>query len=251
MKKKHWILAVTACVLCLGMGFGAGALLMPRLGLGQSPLPANPMATDAGDLPLLGAVAPADAQALGAGSPALGAKIGSSDALSQYIDTMGDNPSQDQQQFLYLALAGMENELRKYAERVQKPTSLEKELRVLITEMKELAPSGDEKAEFPQEMFDECTALQEAIISMFREEQHSEIAISISARAGDMLGSAEWQGVIGELESWKDSVHDYGELGKFDLQTVYQDYQQSVQSLASIQKQLYDDAMTILNNFKQ
>lgn len=251
MKKKHCILAITACVLCLGAGFAAGALLMPRASLGQSPLPNNPMATDAGDPLLLGAGAPADTQALGAGASALGMTSGSSDALAGFIDKMGDNPSQDQQQIFYLALGGMENELRQYAERAQNATNLEKKLRVLITELRELAPSGEQKAEFPQEMFDECTAVQEAIVSMIREEQRYEIALSISVKAGDMLGSAEWQGVIGELESWRDTVHDYGELSKYDLQSTYQDYAQAVQTLAGIQKQMYDDAMIILNNFKQ
>lgn len=248
MKRKHWILAITACVLCLGIGFGAGALLMPRASLGQ-PLPANPMAMNAGGQTLLGAGAPADTQLMGA-APALGATGRPTNTLAKYIDAMGGNPTQDQKDFFYMALSGMENELRQCAERVQKPMNLEKELRVLIAELKELAPSGDEKAEFPKELFDECTAIQEAIVAMFQTNRY-DVALSLSVKAGEMLGSAEWQGVIGELESWRDTVRDYGELAKYDLQEMYQDYTQAVKTLAGIQKQMYDDAMKILNNFKQ
>lgn len=250
MKRMHWILAAAACVLCLGMGFGAGALLMPRPGLQQAALPVNPMATDAGDLPLLGAGAPAETQALVAGVPSPEIKSGSSDALAAYIDAMGDSPSQDQKDLFYLALSGMENELSQYAERMQKATDLEREVRILIAEVRELAPGGDEKVAFPQEIHAACVDLQTAIVSMFREEQNYEMAISLSVKAGDALGSEEWQGVIGELDSWRDSLRDYEELAQFDLQTLYQDYSQAVQTLAGIQKQMHDDAMKILDSIR-
>lgn len=43
---------------------------------------------------------------------------------------------------------------------------------------------------------------------------------------------------------------DSGTQGEADMRDAYQDYNQAVQTLAAIQKQVYDDAMNILANLK-
>lgn len=62
------------------------------------------------------------------------------------------------------------------------------------------------------------------------------------------LSAAE--AALARLEAQLKAATDTMRAAQFDLQKVYQDYQQAVSTLANIQKQVHDDAMKIISNLR-
>jgi hypothetical protein len=58
------------------------------------------------------------------------------------------------------------------------------------------------------------------------------------------------EAALARLDAQLKAATDGAQAAQFDLQKVYQDYQQAVATLAGIQKQVHDDAMKIIGNLK-
>jgi hypothetical protein len=58
------------------------------------------------------------------------------------------------------------------------------------------------------------------------------------------------EAALARLDAQLKAATDGTQAAQFDLQKVYQDYQQAVATLAGIQKQVHDDAMKIIGNLK-
>src|SRR5690606_20490970 len=64
------------------------------------------------------------------------------------------------------------------------------------------------------------------------------------------LTKEQAEGLLDKLNSQLSSANDISELKKFDLQRMYQDYQQGIGTLTAIMKDMHDTAKQMLNNMK-
>jgi hypothetical protein len=175
--------------------------------------------------------------AIGAtGEMSSGLRDASSTALATYLLTGGSEEySRVNQGFMSMALAGIEYQLGGFAARVQENTMLAKDTRTQAAELRDMLsdwPEGETRSfTWTEVTFDEQgkpTATEHEVT----------------------LDRAGAEALLEKLDAQLGSLNDINEMAKFDLQRMHQDYQQGVQTLAAIQKDLHDNLKQVLNNIK-
>lgn len=166
-----------------------------------------------------------------------GLKSASTEALTTYLAGAGsDAQSNVNQGFMYMALSGMETKLASFAKGVEANTMIGKELRTTITEIQDIVtnwPEGTKTQEFT-----------------WQEVSYDDKGNPTVTTHTKEMTKEEFEALRDKLDMQLTSCQDMGELKKFDLQQLYQDYTQAVQTLGNIQKQIHDDAKAILNNLR-
>lgn len=172
-----------------------------------------------------------------AGATSSALQEASATTLATYLTTTGsDDRAQTSQDFMRMALGGMEAYLRGFAEKVQANTGIAKELRTTLTELRDMLadwPAGADKQHFT-----------------WTEVTYDDRGNPTLATKEADLTKQEAQQLLERLEEQLATTSEMSEIAKFDLQAKYQDYQQAVQTLAGIQKQVHDDASKIIHNLK-
>lgn len=171
------------------------------------------------------------------GSMSSGLQGASTTALTTYLAGAGaDAQSNVNQGFMNMALAGMESKLKDFAKGVEANTQIGKELRTTVTEIQDMLtnwPEGTETQEFS-----------------WQEVSYDDAGNpTVTDHTADMT-KEQFEALRDKLDMQLSNCQDMGELKKFDLQQIYQDYTQAVQTLGNIQKQIHDDAKAILNNMR-
>lgn len=138
-------------------------------------------------------------------------------------------------QFMYLAIGGMESYLAGFANSLKDGINLGKELRTFQTELQDMLsawPEGKTQSfTWKEVVFD------------------SKGGFTVVEKSAD-LTKDEAQQLLSKLGEQSKSLADTNDLAKYDLQQKYQDYTQAVQTLGAIQSQVYQDAMKIIGNLK-
>ncbi len=75
-------------------------------------------------------------------------------------------------------------------------------------------------------------------------------ALRKQARADLQKMRQQMEEYLHALEDQLVRLDDAAQLSQFDLQKVYQDYQQAVSTISEITRQCHDDAMKIINNLR-
>jgi len=184
----------------------------------------------------LGVAILANAGDLSSKTSAIGAA--SSTAVATYLATTGATElTNANTEFMYMAVSGMEDVLKGFAERTQNNANITKETRTSVTEL------NDMLKDWPDDGSTQTFSWNEVA---FDEKGNP----SIKEHTNEPLTKEDAQSLAKQLDTQLTNSQDMGELAKFDLQKTYQDYTQAVSTLANIQKQMYDDAMKVLNNLK-
>lgn len=171
----------------------------------------------------------------GTGSPAL--EEATATALATYVTTTGaEDYARISQDFMYMAMSGMESQLRDFTDRLSQNMELGQDLRTSCTELRDMLSDWPE-GETQSFSWTEVTYDDENNPLVVRHEDEA-------------LTKDDAEKLLTTLETQLAGVSDVSELAKLDLQQVYQDYQQAVQTLTSIQKTMHDDAMKIVANMK-
>ena len=171
------------------------------------------------------------------GSGLSAAESAGSEVLTAYLAGKGSDDLRDvNQDFMFMALGGMESYLKGFADKVQSNTQVAKDTRTDLTELRDMLSDwpDNEKRTFS---WTEVTY----------DEKGNPTVVKHENEELDKKGAEELQK---KLELQLQTTTEMNEMAKFDLQAKYQDYQQAVQTLAGIQKQVYDDAMKIVNNLR-
>jgi hypothetical protein len=213
MSKKFLIILVAVCIVSLGVGVVIGG------GLNQN----NLSATAACDIKAI------------------------QGELDAYLN--GDNDADPE--YLYSAILGMEAVLSEYAQRAQNINAMEKAVRVTLTEIRGMIEEGS--MEMTDEIYSDLgyiieegsTEIFEEIYSCFRE-----LNKTVSCKPGDMLSRTEWEAIAAKAQNLFNTLRDLSDLAKYDLQKVYQDYNQAVQTIAAIMKAQQDSVMDIIKQLR-
>ena len=172
--------------------------------------------------------------ATGTASSALEATT--SEAMATYLATTGaDSQSQVGQDFMWMAIGGMESYLKGFADKMQNALDLTNDLRTEGTELRDMLsnwPDGKTQSFTWKEV-------------TFDDKGNP----TVTEHTQDLTKDQATE-LLAKLEDQQKSASDVSDLAKFDLQNKYQDYQQAVQTLAGIQKQTFDDAKAIINNLR-
>jgi hypothetical protein len=165
-----------------------------------------------------------------------GLKDASSAAIATYVLTSGsEDLSAMNQGFMNMAIGGMEYKLHEFATAVQENTEITRGIRTEATELRDMMsdwPAGETR-EFT-----------------WHEVTYDENGKPTVTEHTEQLTKAEAEQLLGNLDTWLQSANDINEIVKFDLQKFHQEYQQGVQTLTTIMKQVNDDMMKIINNIK-
>lgn len=171
---------------------------------------------------------------------------GSAKAIEDLIASGADVDS------MTLALSGMESQLQGYAQRVQNMNQRNKQARTTLAEIREMISEGSLVMSE-----DICGSLRDMIEAGKDDEVYEaiyrglrELEATLSFKAGDALSAAQWEAIKAEVEDIVSSLGNASDLAQFDLQKVYQDYQQAVNTLAAVMKQQYDDSMRIISDLR-
>jgi hypothetical protein len=138
-------------------------------------------------------------------------------------------------EFMSLAIGGMESYLADFAKNLKDGINLGKELRTYQTELQDMLsswPAGKTQSfTWKEVVFD------------------SKGGYTVVEKSADLTKDQAKQ-LLDKLGEQGKSLSDTNDLAKYDLQQKYQDYTQAVQTLAGIQSQVYLDAMKVIGNLK-
>ena len=168
-----------------------------------------------------------------------GLQDASSSAMTFFLAAQGsDSMSNQDQNFMMLAIGGMEATLGGFAATVSNNNQNMKDVRTDATELQEMLtgppPWGDD--EVKSFTYHEVTYDQNGNPTV------KEITVDLDKKGAEAL--------LTKLDEQMKTMSDMSEMDKFDMQRLYQDYQTGVNTLASIIKSDDDAKKAILNNIK-
>ncbi len=160
----------------------------------------------------------------------------SSEAVTTYLATTGAQDLADaNHSFMYMAVTGLESVLGDLALDMKVYNGAKSELRTEVTELCDMVknwPEGEKQS-----------------FSWIEVTKDKDGAPVVSERTEE-LDKAGAEKLLAELETLSQNVGDDAQMFQLQLQQALEKVNENVSLLATIQKQMYDDAMKVLNNLR-
>lgn len=141
-------------------------------------------------------------------------------------------------EFMFVAMAGFENDISEFGLMVQEKTEQSRQTREEIAELQEMLSDWPEE---PSDLTEEFTYTE----VVFNEDG------TISTRpVTENITKAEAENLLNELENTRMSLREMTEMQTFDLQSMAESWQQALQLISAIFEDQHKTRTAMINNAK-